>query len=153
MDFGQRLASLRKARDMSQPDLERASGVSRSTIGMLESRRSRSPTAKIARKLAVGLGITVDQLLDSPEESRASDAASGPDGASELVETHCALREAAPLLDRGTFTRLDRYLAEQARIWLRYFKSNSLTWDFLWTGRRRRINGDHWARPLGVPVA
>lgn len=66
--FGKRLEELRVARDLSQLELSRRSGVDQSTISLYEANK-RQPGLPILRKLAVALECGVIDLLASPGSS------------------------------------------------------------------------------------
>lgn len=70
--LAQRLQRARQAVDLTQAQLARATGLSQSTIGMLESGTNRG-TAKIAQ-LARVLGVTPIWLADGVGPMHASDA-------------------------------------------------------------------------------
>lgn len=59
------LAGLRHARNQTQQDLARASGVPRSTIANLESGTG-NPSLAVLVKVAGALGVPIDELLASP---------------------------------------------------------------------------------------
>lgn len=59
---GERLRALRQARGMTQVDLSRASMVTQQTISSLESGRVQDPEMATVVKLAVGLGVPVEDL-------------------------------------------------------------------------------------------
>ena len=57
------LLSIRKIRNMSQENMEEATGVSANEIGKIE-REETSPGLDTITALALGLGLEVKQLLD-----------------------------------------------------------------------------------------
>jgi transcriptional regulator with XRE-family HTH domain len=57
------LQLIRKAKDMSQENMEEATGVSTNEIGKIE-REAISPGLDTITALALGLGLEVKQLLD-----------------------------------------------------------------------------------------
>jgi transcriptional regulator with XRE-family HTH domain len=70
----ERVKALRIAQNLSLDLLAQMSGVSRSTISLIE-RAETSPTATVLEKLAAGLGIMLADLFDGPVSvSRASPA-------------------------------------------------------------------------------
>jgi len=69
MGRGEPLPGLRRARTRKfwrQEDLAQASGVNRSTIGLIEARGKAADIATI-RKLAEALEVSADELLRQPE--------------------------------------------------------------------------------------
>ena len=56
------IRALRKERGISQEDLARRCGVSRQTINAIENNKY-DPTLSLAFRLALRLGVTVDQLF------------------------------------------------------------------------------------------
>jgi transcriptional regulator with XRE-family HTH domain len=62
MPVGDRLKELRKAKDLSQMDLARASGLSLSIITQLEQGRASDPKLSTLKALAGALGCTLDDL-------------------------------------------------------------------------------------------
>ncbi|HTU69120.1 MAG TPA: substrate-binding domain-containing protein [Candidatus Baltobacteraceae bacterium] len=108
-----RLESLRTARGLSQRTLARAAGITRQTVGAIESGRVQ-PSVGIALSLARVLGCTVEELFDLPADPprRAFDAVArehlaleptqralptifvaGCDVAAGLLARHAMLRE------------------------------------------------------------
>jgi transcriptional regulator with XRE-family HTH domain len=73
--IGDRVRELRAAQDLSLDALARRSGVSRSTISLIE-RGECSPTAVVLERLATGLGVVLASLFDTP--AAASAATTGP---------------------------------------------------------------------------
>jgi transcriptional regulator with XRE-family HTH domain len=64
-----RVRSLRASRRLSLEALAASSGVSRSTISLIE-RGETSPTAVVLERLATGLGVTMAALFDPPPAAR-----------------------------------------------------------------------------------
>lgn len=62
--FGERLAYLRKAHELSQDALAKASGLSTGSISMLEQGDRTDPQLSTILALAHGMGISVAHLLD-----------------------------------------------------------------------------------------
>lgn len=62
-NFAKRLKYLRKARKYTQDDLAAMSGISRSTIGMVESNK-RDITLDKIEKIAKALGIEAKELFE-----------------------------------------------------------------------------------------
>lgn len=60
-ELGKRLRDARNARELTQKDLARKSGVSRATISDIE--RGRNESSKELPLLAKALGMSVDELL------------------------------------------------------------------------------------------
>jgi transcriptional regulator with XRE-family HTH domain len=69
--IGDRVRDLRGAQDLSLDALARRSGVSRSTISLIE-RGECSPTAVVLERLATGLGVVLASLFDTPSASSAA---------------------------------------------------------------------------------
>jgi transcriptional regulator with XRE-family HTH domain len=61
--MGFRIKEIREARNMSQEELARKSGVSRVTISGIENGATRATTTTTLIKLASALGVTVDQIF------------------------------------------------------------------------------------------
>lgn len=64
--IAQRVRTLRSDRGMTLDGLAELSGVSRSTISLIE-RGESSPTAAVLDKLAAGLGVTLSALFEAPD--------------------------------------------------------------------------------------
>ena len=62
-----RLTELCIERDITINKLSTLSGITQSTVDNLMKGRTRNPKLKTLHKLAVGLGMTVSELLDFPE--------------------------------------------------------------------------------------
>lgn len=62
MNLGERIAALRKQKDMSQTDLAKAAGVSREIIGRYE-RSEASPSIDVAKKIAAAFDVSLDYLV------------------------------------------------------------------------------------------
>jgi transcriptional regulator with XRE-family HTH domain len=63
MTFNERVKRLRELAGLSQAELARRSGLNRAVISMLESGARTNVTIESARKLARGLGVTMDYLV------------------------------------------------------------------------------------------
>lgn len=61
--MGYRIKEVREARRMSQEELSKKSGVSRTTISALENGLERNTTSKTLLKIAKALDTTVDQIF------------------------------------------------------------------------------------------
>jgi transcriptional regulator with XRE-family HTH domain len=62
MNFGDRITSLRKQKDISQTDLAKAVGVSREIIGRYE-RNDALPSIEVAKKIAGVFDVSLDYLV------------------------------------------------------------------------------------------
>ncbi len=62
-----RLTALCAERDITVNKLATLSGITQSTVDNLMKGKTRNPKLKTLHKLAIGLGMTVFQLLDFPE--------------------------------------------------------------------------------------
>lgn len=62
MNIGERISKRRKQLNLTQSDLAKLTNLSRVSIGNYE-RGDRVPNTDVAMKLAIGLGITVDELI------------------------------------------------------------------------------------------
>lgn len=62
-----RLADLCKERDITTNKLATLSGITQSTVDNLMNGKAKNPKFKTLHKLAVGLDMTVSELLDFPE--------------------------------------------------------------------------------------
>lgn len=67
MDFGKRLATLRRERGLTQPTLANHIGIHVSQLRRYEAGTSQ-PTLDVLRRLATHLAISADVLLFDPEE-------------------------------------------------------------------------------------
>ena len=63
--FGEKLATIRKSKNMTQEALAARVGISAATVSLYES-DLRSPTAPVLFALCDALGITCDDLADEP---------------------------------------------------------------------------------------
>lgn len=71
------LGALRAQRGLSLEALAQASGVSRSALSLIERGQS-SPTAVVLDKIAVGLGVTLSDLVGAPAGAGPAAAAATP---------------------------------------------------------------------------
>lgn len=62
-----RLTALCAERDITVNKLATLSGITQSTVDNLMKGKTRNPKLKTLHKLAIGLGMTVSELLDFPE--------------------------------------------------------------------------------------
>ena len=62
-----RLTALCAERDITVNKLATLSGITQSTVDNLMKGKTRNPKLKTLHKLAIGLDMTVSQLLDFPE--------------------------------------------------------------------------------------
>ena len=62
-----RLTALCAERDITVNKLATLSGITQSTVDNLMKGKTRNPKLKTLNKLAIGLDMTVSQLLDFPE--------------------------------------------------------------------------------------
>lgn len=62
-----RLTALCAERDITVNKLATLSGITQSTVDNLMKDKTRNPKLKTLHKLAIGLGMTVSELLDFPE--------------------------------------------------------------------------------------
>ena len=62
-----RLTALCAERDITVNKLATLSGITQSTVDNLMKDKTRNPKLKTLHKLAIGLDMTVSQLLDFPE--------------------------------------------------------------------------------------
>jgi XRE family transcriptional regulator, regulator of sulfur utilization len=63
--LAENLRNRREARGMSLDDLARFSGVSRAALSQIETRKS-NPTVGVLWKVAVGLGVSIPDLIGAP---------------------------------------------------------------------------------------
>lgn len=61
--MGYRVKEVREKVGMTQEELSARSGVSRATICALENQEERNTTSRTLNRLAVALGVSVDQLF------------------------------------------------------------------------------------------
>jgi transcriptional regulator with XRE-family HTH domain len=66
--LGQRIRRLRQAKDWTQEDLARESGVSQVYISRLESGATENVRVETFSQLAKALGVTMDRLYTGGEE-------------------------------------------------------------------------------------
>ena len=71
------LRALRADRKLSLDALAQATGVSRSALSLIE-RGQNSPTAVVLDRIAVGLGVTLSELVGQPGGAADADAAASP---------------------------------------------------------------------------
>lgn len=62
-----RLTALCAERDITVNKLATLSGITQSTVDNLMKGKTKNPKLKTLHKLAIGLGMTVSELLDFPE--------------------------------------------------------------------------------------
>ena len=62
-----RLTALCAERDITVNKLATLSGITQSTVDNLMKGKTRNPKLKTLHKLAIGLGMTISELLDFPE--------------------------------------------------------------------------------------
>jgi transcriptional regulator with XRE-family HTH domain len=67
--LGQRLRKVRRARDLTQLELEKLSGVHYTTISRIESGEASRPSADTVRELAQALDVSMDYLMGLKEQS------------------------------------------------------------------------------------
>ena len=72
--IAQRLRELREGRGWSQRHLAKIAGVSQGHVGLIEKGDRSQVTVDVAKKLAVALGVTVDELLTDESASEGSAA-------------------------------------------------------------------------------
>jgi transcriptional regulator with XRE-family HTH domain len=109
--FARRVRRLRQARGLSQEDLARRVGVSKTQVYLVESGRTQSPQPGKLRRYAQALGVSLDYLQygHDPEP---------PDGGKEWPPLEVCLRHTSSLTeeDIAHITRIVRALeAEQRR--------------------------------------
>lgn len=63
--IGQKIRKLRLAKEMTQEALARKSDIPYTTLVKIESDAVKNPSIETVSKLAVGLEITVDELINS----------------------------------------------------------------------------------------
>lgn len=61
--MGYKIREIREAKNMTQDELAKKSGVSRVTISMLENQIDRATSTKTLLKIADALNTTVDQIF------------------------------------------------------------------------------------------
>ncbi|WP_028478323.1 helix-turn-helix domain-containing protein [Nocardia sp. CNY236] len=96
-DLGERLASIRKRRSLTQPELAEASGVSLSTVCKIEQRENCAPRVATLRKLAGALGVPTSVLQGNGH----SDAEDADQATLDLWEPVRHALAAPPTLDEG----------------------------------------------------
>jgi len=73
MDFGKRLASLRKINNVTQEELGKVIGVGKTTVSNYETGYS-SPDYEMLKKIANHFGVSTDELLYDPDELKEVEA-------------------------------------------------------------------------------
>src|SRR5882724_9040990 len=68
MNIGNKIAELRKQKDLSQTDFAKAVGVSREMIGRYE-RNEVMPSIEVAKKIADALGVSLDYLAGEGKQA------------------------------------------------------------------------------------
>lgn len=76
--LGRRLHALRAARGWSLDVMAKASGVSRSMLSQIERDRA-NPTLMVASRIALALGVTLDELAQSPSATSSVSVIRGDD--------------------------------------------------------------------------
>lgn len=66
MTFGRNIANLRKDRNLTQEDVANALNISRASLGMYETDK-RNPDLETLKKFANYFDVTIDYLLDMPD--------------------------------------------------------------------------------------
>ncbi len=61
--MGSKIKELREKKKMSQEELAKEAGVSRTTLSNLENNVERATSTKTLLKIAKALGVTVDQIF------------------------------------------------------------------------------------------
>jgi transcriptional regulator with XRE-family HTH domain len=69
--LGQRLRQIRRAKDLTQQDLEQKSGVHYTTISRIETGDSTHVYAETVRELAKALDVSIDYLMGLQETTHA----------------------------------------------------------------------------------
>lgn len=70
--IGERIAAIRTAKGLSQADLARAAGLTRSAISQVESGMTKSPSAENVFRIADALGVDARELTFGPGGKPAS---------------------------------------------------------------------------------
>ena len=126
--LGERLKALRKSRKMTQEDVAKALGLSKSTVGMYEQGR-REPPYELLLKISELFGVSVDWLLarEQPETP-----AAGGDLDDLLAAFHRQLKNQEGLmfhgqpLDAGDIEKIVRAMRLGAELTLRESKEDEL---------------------------
>lgn len=66
--MGNKIREFRKKKLMSQEELAEKSGISRTTISMLENNPNRNTSTKTMKAIALALGATVEKIFFSPSD-------------------------------------------------------------------------------------
>ena len=66
-EFAKRIRSLRTERGLSQESFALQCGIDRTYVGRLENLK-RNPSLEILSKISDGLGMSLSELLDFPEQ-------------------------------------------------------------------------------------
>lgn len=68
--IGSKIKSLRKEKEMTQEDLARKANIPYATLMKIENDTVENPTIKTVQKLAVALGVAVDNLLKPLDQDK-----------------------------------------------------------------------------------
>lgn len=120
--FGERLIAIRKARGLTQKELERRSGISQRAISYYES-HGIYPPAPVVIELAKSLGLSTDALLGvKPVKLKAAKSAEAPRRSPRLQRLWKRFQMVLALPDRDqravmrlilTLTRANPYLSKE----------------------------------------
>lgn len=95
--LGRRLRALRAARGWSLDVMAKASGVSRSMLSQIERNRA-NPTLAVASRIALALGVTLDELAQSPGATSGVTVIRGDDRTHHYrSDPLCRIRTLSPL--------------------------------------------------------
>ncbi len=95
--LGERIRAMRAARKWSLEALANASGVSRSMLSQIE-RNEANPTLAVTMRIAGAFGVTLGELVESPDASSAVQVIRGGDKAQLYrSDKHCQIRTLSPL--------------------------------------------------------
>jgi transcriptional regulator with XRE-family HTH domain len=96
-ELGERIRAMRAARKWSLESLANASGVSRSMLSQIE-RNEANPTLVVTMRIARAFGVTLGDLVESPDAASAVQVIRGGDrGQLYRSDKDCQIRTLSPL--------------------------------------------------------
>ena len=108
--FGQRIATLRKERGMSQSDLADRLDMSRAMVTYYE-RKAINPTADVIQRIADALGVSIDSLLADDNANRTRQR---PGPASQFEQQLAEVRRLPRSKQKFVADFLDTFLQREA---------------------------------------
>jgi len=94
--LGRNVLKFRKQRDLSLEELAQRSGVSKAMLSQVEQEKV-NPTVAVVWKIAHGLGVSIHELLGSPEETKRRIEVTRKENATVLREESCEVQILSPI--------------------------------------------------------